>query len=288
MPTKQQPAPNNASVVASDELLKELEHVLELVQTVISEHSSSTDCLALIRMVEGLSLETWQKISSQIDDSFWLALPVKKSAATSLQNIQYMLEELFYQRDHDILTGLVNRRFFENQLSMEVGRAARSKTDISIIMVDIDDFKLVNDKYGHPCGDMVLARLGDVLKKSLRAYDIAARIGGEEFCLILPETSFRRAKILTRRILAEFRKEQFTAPDGSLFSVTFSAGIATQFGHGPAIKEADLLTQADNALYQAKAEGKNRVIISKESLRTSENPTLVQQQEKQFLFNGGG
>jgi diguanylate cyclase (GGDEF)-like protein len=133
----------------------------------------------------------------------------------------------------------------------------------------------------------VLIRLSGLLAGSLRSYDMAARIGGEEFCLILPGASSWRAQILTRRILTAFRAELFAAPSGDSFSVTFSAGIATLSSHGDHANAQELLSLADKGLYQAKSEGKNRIAVFRPSRPISENPALVRSVEKQFLFTGG-
>ena len=267
-------------------LLHDLEQVLALVQEAISLREQPNSFLALVRLVEGLSLEEWQRVSARVDNTSWLALPIKNSALSSLLAMQETLEELFYQRDHDTLTGLANRRFFDQHLEMELQRSLRTKTDLSLVILDLDNFKNVNDSYGHQTGDEVLVALGKVLKHALRPYDIAARIGGEEFCLVLPGASLWRARNLAQRILEQFRLESFSAPDGTRFHTSFSAGVATTFFHANTINAQALLALADSAMYQAKANGKNCVVISKPCIETAENPALVREAEKQFLFNG--
>ncbi len=268
-------------------LIAELDQVLRVLRERIAKTGASGHYLALVRLVEGLGFADWQKIAVTLDERNWLALPVDFADGLPLKALQDTLEELAFQRDHDTLTGLANRRLFNRQLLTEVQRALRTKTDLSLVMLDIDDFKSVNDTYGHPAGDQVLVRLSGLLSGSLRSYDVAARIGGEEFCLILPGASAWRAQNLTKRILDAFRAQVFAAPSGQSFSVTFSAGIATMDSHAGAVDAQELLSHADRGLYQAKGEGKNSITMFKPSRPVTENPALVQSAEKQFLFTGG-
>jgi diguanylate cyclase (GGDEF)-like protein len=243
--------------------------------------------LALVRIVEGISLAEWQRTAAEFDERNWLALPLDTADGLPLQALQDSLEELVFQRDHDMLTGLVNRRPFDKRLRTEVERASRAGTDLSLVMLDIDNFKAVNDTYGHPVGDQVLVRLSGLLSRLVRSYDTAARIGGEEFCLILPGASTWRAQNLAKRILNAFRAELFTSATGQSFSATFSAGTASLAGGGGTADGAELLARADKALYQAKREGKNRVIVFGAGRPVAENRTLVRSAEKKFLVSGG-
>jgi len=158
----------------------------------------------------------------------------------------------------DGLTGLCNHRHFQERLSVELERAQRSAQPLSLLLLDIDHFKKVNDSYGHPCGDEAIRRLAQVLKREARQIDLAARYGGEEFVLVLPDTPSKGAKTVAERIRAGFAKEQFRAPDGSLFQATVSLGIAVYPRDGK--KKADLVDRADKALYHAKRTGRNRVV----------------------------
>lgn len=280
----QQPDAVDSSAAAT--LLMELEQVLDVLRRATKENETGTSQLALVRLVENITLETWREIAMRSNLRHWLALPLDKPQAESLHDFQTTLEELLYQRDHDVLTGLANRRLFDRQLHMEMERAQRTKTDLSLVMLDLDNFKNVNDTYGHPCGDQVLMRLGALLGRSLRAYDVAARIGGEEFCLILPGASGLRAQALAKRILEAFRQEQFEAFSGVVFKATFSAGVATALSHAENMDAQALLAQADGALYLAKRQGKNRVATIKPTRSFSDNPALVRAAEKKFLFYG--
>ena len=283
MPQKQ---PDLTALELAPQLLKKLESVLQKIQERISVDRNPGHTFALVHLVEELSLEEWHAIASQLDLHGWLALPLDAEDGVPLDALRHTLEELTRQRDHDFLTGLANRRLFDCMAHQELQRALRTETPLSLVMIDIDDFKQVNDTYGHAVGDKVLAALGDLLKKSMRVYDIAARIGGEEFCLILPGATNLQAHDLAARILEDFRAITFEGADGARFTKTFSAGVATSRNRPGSDTVEDLLRQADTLLYQAKGQGKNQVrsLVSRHGV--SENPALVQVAEKQFLFTG--
>jgi diguanylate cyclase (GGDEF)-like protein len=269
-------------------LVTELERVIGLAESAADKKGTAHTRLVLLRFVEGLDLVTWRSISGQATLEHWFAMPLNETLSRSLFSFQKALETLLYQCDHDALTGLSNRRLFDARLRMEVERAYRTQTDLSVVMLDLDDFKTVNDIHGHLMGDVVLKRLGGLLNRELRAYDVAARIGGEEFCLILPGSSGAEAQRLTTRLLELFRQEEFSAPDSSQFRVTFSAGVATVAAHAAKANMMALLDEADKALYAAKRGGKNRVAATGALQTLAGTPGLVRAEEKKFLFAGGG
>jgi diguanylate cyclase (GGDEF)-like protein len=160
----------------------------------------------------------------------------------------------------DGLTNLHNYRAFQERLQQEVERANRYHRPLSLIMVDIDHFKVYNDLHGHLQGDAILARVAALLKQVSRSSDIVARYGGEEFALILPETDKASAEILGRRLHAEIEQHRFPGeehlPHGML---TISVGIAS---HTPSRTKEELIAAADGVLYQAKREGRNRVCVT--------------------------
>ena len=158
----------------------------------------------------------------------------------------------------DGLTGLFNRRAFRNRLRDEAERASRYGHPLTLVMIDIDHFKRVNDTYGHPAGDAVLTQMGSLLRRLSRGIDFAARYGGEELALLCPETGSRDALGLAERIRQSVEGHAFALPDGSTLSVTVSLGVATQI-IGGAPDETALVDAADRALYAAKAGGRNRV-----------------------------
>lgn len=153
----------------------------------------------------------------------------------------------------DELTGVFNRRFFDGALEREFKQARRHKRDFSLLILDIDNFKRINDTHGHTTGDAVISALGKLLRRSVRSEDTACRIGGEEFAVILPETGPEGAVVVGDKIRSEFAKLKIATTDLSL-----SAGIAT-FPHDA--KDTDeLIDRADQMLYFAKYSGKNRVV----------------------------
>jgi len=156
----------------------------------------------------------------------------------------------------DNLTGLANRRHSEEALSAELARAERFGTPLSVVFADLDEFKAVNDRYGHPAGDLVLREFADVLHATLREADVAGRWGGEEFLLLLPGTDADGGAQLAERVRAGIEDRTVRGPTGDPISITCSFGVASY----PAAETADdLLAAADDALYEAKRAGKNRV-----------------------------
>jgi diguanylate cyclase (GGDEF)-like protein len=147
-------------------------------------------------------------------------------------------------------------RGFEEELQ----RAERFDRPLSLIMLDLDHFKAVNDEYGHPTGDAVLAVLGQLIAGSMRAYDIAARIGGEEFAVELPEVGLDDATMFAERLRLKIADSRVTSAAGTAFSVTVSLGVATLATHGPT--RAKMVAQADAALYAAKRAGRNQVAVA--------------------------
>jgi diguanylate cyclase (GGDEF)-like protein/PAS domain S-box-containing protein len=186
-----------------------------------------------------------------------LAATVAEHVALALSNLT-LRETLRQQAIRDPLTNLFNRRYMEESLERELSRAARHGSSLGVIMIDIDHFKPVNDTFGHAAGDTLLRAIGALLLAHTRAEDIASRYGGEEFTLILPDSSledtWRRAEQL-RMAVKRLRVRHGGEP---LDVVTISAGVASYPEHGT-VPEA-LLRAADLALYQAKAEGRDLVV----------------------------
>lgn len=157
----------------------------------------------------------------------------------------------------DALTGLINRRQFNHQLDAEIARAKRHRNTLSLALFDIDDFKKINDFYGHPTGDRILKELGQLIINNVRESDIPARYGGEEFALILPETGQIDAYELLERLRAMIEHTVFCLPDNPM-TATISVGVA-QLDPEHA-KAYELIEKADAALYEAKKQGKNQVV----------------------------
>lgn len=165
-------------------------------------------------------------------------------------------EKLVEQANRDPLTGLYNRRYLEDSLSREMSRCLREKEPLSLVMIDLDHFKAVNDIHGHAAGDRILIKMANVLLSLCRASDIVCRIGGEEFLVVLPGTDLDAATTRAE----EYRRTLESAPlepGESNIPVTLSAGVACSYGE---TEPQDLIRQADQALYEAKETGRNRVI----------------------------
>ena len=162
----------------------------------------------------------------------------------------------------DALTGLSNRRLFDYALAREFKQVKRSGKPLSLLFVDIDFFKKINDQYGHSAGDMVLAELGAQLAASFRGTDIIARYGGEEFAVILPETDRQGAMMIAERLREDVAGRKFTS-GGLDFSVTVSVGIATYYAgsENEFPNMETLVWAADQALYRAKELGRNLTIV---------------------------
>jgi diguanylate cyclase (GGDEF)-like protein len=160
----------------------------------------------------------------------------------------------------DALTGLANRRVFNETLDAEIRRSRRYRWPVTILMLDLDHFKDINDSYGHMLGDLVLERVGGILRHAVREADVPCRFGGEELAIVLPETSreggYAVAERIRRRVEQAFQGRPI---DGSDISMTVSAGLATFPEDG--LHADELLARADEALYGAKHAGRNRVCV---------------------------
>ncbi len=156
----------------------------------------------------------------------------------------------------DALTGLLNRRGFETQMAFALAVARRSGRPLSLVAVDVDHFKRVNDTHGHDAGDEVLRRLARTLTDRLRASDVVARLGGEEFVALLPDTDAAGAQAIAQTLVDAIASQQ----DPVVGTITISAGVASMQGQGEQAKE--LLRRSDAALYEAKGQGRNRVCVA--------------------------
>ncbi len=176
---------------------------------------------------------------------------VVKSHASQVGKLQSMAAT-------DALTGLTNRRQFNNRLHEEVSRARRHETPLSLALFDLDDFKRLNDFYGHPVGDRILKELGKLIRQNIRESDLPARYGGEEFAIILPETREVEADELLERLRLLVAQTVFCLPENPL-TITISVGVAQLEPRQHTAFE--LVELADKALYEAKTQGKNRVVM---------------------------
>ena len=174
------------------------------------------------------------------------------------QELQLLLEKVEQIAKTDFLTGIANRRYAIERMNEELSRFNRNGESFSLLMVDVDNFKKINDVYGHECGDYVLKHLVELIHSVLRKYDMIARWGGEEFLVMLPGTDIDNAKIVAEKISEFVRTHPFNYLDNS-FAVTITIGAAQ---HQAGDDLDSLVKRADEAMYRGKISGKNCVMIS--------------------------
>jgi diguanylate cyclase (GGDEF)-like protein len=206
---------------------------------------------------EEIALQLWPAAGGFDQRTRTLAQSLAAQASIALENAR-LHGIVQRQAITDELTELANRRYFMDKLETEVRRAERFDEPLALVFADLDDFKRVNDRYGHHVGDEVLRSFADVVRKRVRTIDLAARLGGEEFAVLLIETDLKGAEALAESLRAAVAELEVRIVGGPPVRVTASFGIAAY----PQTHDAeDLMTAADLALYRAKREGKNRVNV---------------------------
>lgn len=177
----------------------------------------------------------------------------------SVKAIYRYTKELEFYATRDPLTNLCNQRVFWELLNNEIDRATRHDYSFALLLIDIDNFKVINDSYGHAFGDRMLQEVSGIVKSALRRGDIPARYGGDEFAVILPESDGQQAYLVAKRIMDDLLQFSLDAPDGGTLKATISIGISLFPTHAKTSKE--LFMMADNMRYRAKASGKNQIAI---------------------------
>lgn len=194
-------------------------------------------------------------VTSQ-DIAFALTRERAQRAEDRVSQLQLELEALSREMRHDQLTGVLNRRGLEEMFRKECANAERHDRGLCVALLDIDNFKKINDTYGHQAGDDALVHLATVIRHNLRPNDTVARLGGEEFVILYPESTLQEATAALTRLQRQLDRS-FVPADGAKLRITFSAGVSPwQAGEPLEI----VLKRADAAMYEAKHNGKNRVI----------------------------
>ncbi|MFO7726700.1 MAG: GGDEF domain-containing protein [Desulfonatronovibrio sp.] len=252
----------------------------------VSESPVTDKSVALVKIFKGLTEERMRSIISenQIDPS-WMPLSLNGQKFNTVLKLLDTIENLSLARDRDSLTGLYNRGFFQRVLEREMEKSYTYKVPLTLAMMDIDDFKVINDTHGHVCGDEVLKKLADILMSQIRSGDYVARFGGEEFALILPGTSKINALPLLERILKKVSQDFVSCSvNNEKIYYTLSIGSATYRGRA-VLRPEELLSQADRELYKVKDSGKNSV-SAVSAHETIDETSMVMRDEKDFLLKG--
>jgi two-component system, cell cycle response regulator len=181
----------------------------------------------------------------------------------------------------DSLTGVYNRRYFDHQLRIELQRIQRYPSSMTMVFIDIDEFKQVNDTYGHQIGDRVLQGLGHLLQQNLRQIDLLARYGGEEFVIVFPNTTEDEACHIVRKLSQKVSDKPIFQDEKDKLFITFSAGIA---GWNSTLSLEDWVKLADSAMYQAKSQGRNRVVLAGDKLQVQKEKDLTAVLRKKVLI----
>lgn len=182
--------------------------------------------------------------------------PTLIGISSDITELHQLKEQLQYQSVRDSLSGLYNRRFFFEVCEKNLSMNMRHQLTSVLIVLDVDQFKRINDRYGHPLGDQALIHLGKVMQSVLRSEDVLARIGGDEFAILLPNTTLSAATSLAERLRLQVMQSTLPLPDGDELVITISAGLVEN-GEGELMES--LYARADQMLYQAKQSGRNCV-----------------------------
>ena len=230
---------------------------LEINMISVPVADQSTNLAGLL----GVAYASNNKLSNQEESVIRAILSVMVMVVGSSKALSRTLLELEYYAIHDPLTGLYNRRQFNDILEYEVGRCERHSHEFSVLMLDLDNFKDINDSFGHPTGDSALRTVADVLRKHTRKGDLCARVGGDEFAIILVETGSESGHIIADAIAKTLRETTLLSTQGNRFHLTISIGLSC-FPHDATTSD-ELMAGVDVAMYRAKALGKDGVCLVK-------------------------
>jgi diguanylate cyclase len=261
--------PDQKTGVAEQRFATDMATIVRLLKSYLTANSNYSESLTRanedlpsldkpeqIRAVVLSLIEENQKIQAKMSD---LSRNLDDSVA-KIEKLRFNLAEANDKALRDSLTGLGNRRFFDQRLDADLLEASES-SGLCLVMCDLDRFKAINDKFGHPVGDMVLKMFSEILSSGVKGEDTVARIGGEEFAIILPDARPAAAAAVAEQIRKQLEAKKWVvgSSGAALGTVTASFGIArSRVGEGA----AELFKRADQALYRAKSEGRNRVVVS--------------------------
>jgi len=192
--------------------------------------------------------------------TFIISVPFIFIISANFNKISTITNDLIIELSiKDDLTGLLNQSGFMKKIEEEFYRSQRYNNTFSVLMIDSDNLKLINDTYGHKYGSLVITSIAEVIKSNIRRTDFAARYGGDEFILCLVETDINGANEVAERIRKQFELKSFFTKDEKKFSITLSIGISNYPKSGDTLM--DIIDSADKALYQSKSSGKNKTSI---------------------------
>jgi diguanylate cyclase len=235
------------SLIGSDDYYKQVERYAQQIR-------NAKDADEIISILDVVLSETR---GLQFSDEVCAAQEQVMLAEQKIASMKRELEQLRTLVQIDQMTGALNRRGLDEVFNREAARADRNAQSLCVILIDIDDFKQINDNYGHQYGDNVLVKLVSVAKDTLRPSDIIARFGGEEFVILLPDIEMDEAIAVIHRLQKKLVNTRSLKMNNQFLPVTFSAGVSIRsFGE----HQNSVISRADSALYQAKRTGKNRAV----------------------------
>lgn len=233
---------------------------LREIDTRVLEYGEDTAEEVVIPLPDGSERVLWEIKTPIYEDADKTRIWGLCGISTDITEHKELLEEFKLQANMDYLTGLANRRRFVNRGESALAQAKRFQRPLSLLMIDIDHFKKVNDTHGHKIGDLVLQQLAGMLRGSFRTVDIIGRIGGEEFAVLMPETASARAAEAAERMRQTVADADLSAATGLPLRITVSVGVSTLNGEDISLDR--LMEIADRALYDAKQGGRNKVCVA--------------------------
>ena len=243
----------------ADEMVRKLDEVSQGVRTLAEAYRRSyREQRRLVRLSDRMQ-EELQEANHSLTQQAEELRDLNSVLRTEIEERERLAMELQRLATVDELTGLFGRRHFMHLAERELARRHRTHGPVTAIMLDLDRFKQVNDSHGHAIGDRVLRKIGDVLRTELRALDLAGRLGGEEFAVLLPDTGLEAGEDIAERLRTATMANSLDLPDSGTVHFTASFGVAE---HNPHESLDSLLHRADTALYEAKRAGRNRVMLA--------------------------